>query len=81
MLQVTCLTKIFHCNVNARCIICLNILKEAEWSPAWAVGSILLAIQDLMHACNIGESSLSGMRGYTAEIVFDYMKQEKMSCM
>ncbi|XP_001978376.3 ubiquitin-conjugating enzyme E2 4 [Drosophila erecta] len=44
-------TRIYHCNVDSRGAICLDVLGE-RWSPVMNVAKVLLSIYVLMIECN-----------------------------
>ncbi|KAH8347616.1 hypothetical protein KR067_002767, partial [Drosophila pandora] len=44
-------TRIYHCNVDSRGAICLDVLGE-RWSPVMNVAKVLLSIYVLMGECN-----------------------------
>ena len=45
--KVKFITKVYHCNVNDKGGICLDLLKD-NWSPAIKVSQLLLSIQSLL---------------------------------
>ena len=48
-------TKIYHPNIDKVGRICLNILKEKEWSPALLIRTVLISIQALLSAPNLDD--------------------------
>ncbi|XP_068159475.1 uncharacterized protein [Drosophila tropicalis] len=44
-------TRIYHCNVDSRGVICLDVLNE-RWSPVMTIAMLLLSIWVLIGECN-----------------------------
>ena len=53
--KVTFMNKVYHCNINSRGEINLDILHQ-NWVPSLNVSSVLLSIQSLLANCNPKDS-------------------------
>lgn len=53
-------TRIYHCNVDSRGIICLDVLNE-RWSPVLNIAKILLSIWVLIGECNPNDPLVMGI--------------------
>ena len=53
--KITFINKVYHCNINSRGEINLDILHQ-NWVPSLTVSSVLLSIQSLLADCNPKDS-------------------------
>ncbi|ALC49135.1 CG5440 [Drosophila busckii] len=58
--QVRFMTRIYHCNVDSRGVICLDVLNE-RWSPVLNIAKVLLSIWVLMSECNPNDPLVMGI--------------------
>ncbi|XP_063904551.1 ubiquitin-conjugating enzyme E2-24 kDa-like [Zophobas morio] len=49
--EVTFTTRIYHCNINLQGSVCVDMLKHKNWSPAFTISKVLLAIYSLLADC------------------------------
>ncbi|XP_060664136.1 ubiquitin-conjugating enzyme E2 D2 [Drosophila nasuta] len=58
--QIRFVTRIYHCNVNSRGVICLDVLDE-RWSPVMNIAKVLLSIWVLIGECNPKDPLVMGI--------------------
>ncbi|XP_030381677.1 ubiquitin-conjugating enzyme E2 E3 [Scaptodrosophila lebanonensis] len=58
--RIRFLTRIYHCNVDSRGAICLDVLNE-RWSPVMTISKVLLSIWVLMGECNPDDPLVIGI--------------------
>merc|ERR1711879_500634 len=74
--KVSFTTKIFHCNVNDKGGICLDILKDA-WSPALSIDKVCMSIQVLMSSPEPAQSLVPERAALLKNKPEEYKKQAK----
>ena len=50
--KIRFMTKIYHPNIDRLGRICLDVIKDKDWSPALTISSTLISIQSLLSAPN-----------------------------
>lgn len=58
--QIRFITRIYHCNVDSRGVICLDVLNE-RWSPVMNIAKVLLSIWVLIGECNPNDPLVMGI--------------------
>ncbi|XP_034480196.1 ubiquitin-conjugating enzyme E2 4 [Drosophila innubila] len=58
--QIRFVTRIYHCNVDSRGVICLDVLNE-RWSPVMNIAKVLLSIWVLIGECNPHDPLVMGI--------------------
>ncbi|KAM8720125.1 hypothetical protein ACLKA7_006213 [Drosophila subpalustris] len=58
--QIRFVTRIYHCNVDSRGVICLDVLNE-RWSPVMNIAKVLLSIWVLIGECNPNDPLVMGI--------------------
>ncbi|KAH8290063.1 hypothetical protein KR044_006598, partial [Drosophila immigrans] len=58
--QIRFVTRIYHCNVDSRGVICLDVLDE-RWSPVMNIAKVLLSIWVLIGECNPNDPLVMGI--------------------
>ncbi len=70
--KVTFRTRIYHCNINEKGAICLDILKD-NWSPALTISKVLLSICSLLTDANPRDPLVASIAQQVLKVLILYL--------